>query len=155
MTRLYIAIQVIAQGILGFSLGHSTVPLADAVARISPVLRLLMLAGAALSMFGWMSSDILASPRILFSSARDGFCRELLDACITVVTRHTSRSYATRGSPSSSSALELLQSFLCSPLSSPRHLYIAACAAAWQLNSTNAASTNSECANSFSCTSRG
>ena len=70
---VYIAIQLIAQGILGTSLGHSTVPLADAMARVNPLLRLLMLAGAAMSMFGWLSGDILASPRILFALARDGF----------------------------------------------------------------------------------
>jgi amino acid transporter len=68
---LYIAIQVIAQGILGDSLAHSTVPLADAMARVSPALRLLMLAGAGLSMFGWIGSDILGSPRMLFAFARD------------------------------------------------------------------------------------
>jgi basic amino acid/polyamine antiporter, APA family len=68
---LYIAIQVIAQGILGDSLAHSTVPLADAMARVSPALRLLMLVGAALSMFGWIGSDILGSPRMLFAFARD------------------------------------------------------------------------------------
>jgi basic amino acid/polyamine antiporter, APA family len=72
VTMLYIAIQVIAQGILGASLAQSTVPLADAMAKISPALRTLMLAGAALSMLGWVSSDILGSPRILFAFGRDG-----------------------------------------------------------------------------------
>ncbi len=69
---LYVAVQVIAQGILGNSLAESSVPLADAMARINPALRLLMLVGAAVSMFGWVGSDILASPRILFALARDG-----------------------------------------------------------------------------------
>jgi APA family basic amino acid/polyamine antiporter len=72
VTVLYTAIQVIAQGILGPSLALSTVPLADAMALISPGLRLMMLAAAALSMLGWASSDLLASPRILFAFARDG-----------------------------------------------------------------------------------
>ena len=39
---------VIAQGILGASLAHSNAPLADAMGRISPLLRAVMLAGAAL-----------------------------------------------------------------------------------------------------------
>ena len=69
---LYIAIQVTAQGILGSALPLSTAPLAEAMARISPTLRVMMLVGAALSMLGWMSSDILGSPRILFAFARDG-----------------------------------------------------------------------------------
>jgi amino acid transporter len=72
MALLYIAIQVIAQGILGDALAQSTVPLADAMARVSPGLRLLMLVGAAVSMFGWIGSDILGSPRVLFAFARDG-----------------------------------------------------------------------------------
>ncbi len=78
VTLLYIAIQTIAQGILGASLAHSTVPLADAMGRIHPALRLLMLAGAALSMLGWVSSDILGSPRILFAFARDGLLPRVL-----------------------------------------------------------------------------
>jgi len=72
VTMLYVAVQVIAQGILGASLATSTVPLADAMARISPALSVLMLVGAALSMLGWMGSDLLGTPRILFAFARDG-----------------------------------------------------------------------------------
>jgi basic amino acid/polyamine antiporter, APA family len=43
---LYLAIQLIAQGILGASLAHSSVPLADAMGHISPTLRGLMYAFA-------------------------------------------------------------------------------------------------------------
>ncbi|HKN09993.1 MAG TPA: APC family permease, partial [Pseudomonadota bacterium] len=78
VTLLYVAIQIVAQGILGPALASSTVPLADAMARIDPTLRLLMLAGAALSMFGYLSSDILGSPRILFAFARDGLLPSVL-----------------------------------------------------------------------------
>jgi amino acid transporter len=42
------------------------------MAGIHPTLRLLMLVGAALSMFGWLGSDILGSPRMLFAFGRDG-----------------------------------------------------------------------------------
>jgi amino acid transporter len=72
VTLLYVAIQVVAQGILGSALAYSQVPLADAMARTSPALRVLMLVGAAVSMFGWVGSDILGSPRVLFALARDG-----------------------------------------------------------------------------------
>ncbi len=72
VTILYVAIQVIAQGILGPALAQSKVPLADAMAQVHPMLRGLMLAGAALSMFGWLSGDILGTPRQLFAFARDG-----------------------------------------------------------------------------------
>ena len=69
---IYVAIQIVAQGVLGASLAHSRAPLADAMGHISPLLRALMLAGAVVSMFGWISSDLLGSPRILFAFARDG-----------------------------------------------------------------------------------
>jgi amino acid transporter len=72
VTLLYVSIQVVAQGILGPALATSTVPLADAMARINPLLSLLLLAGAAISMFGYLTSDILATPRMLFAFARDG-----------------------------------------------------------------------------------
>jgi amino acid transporter len=78
VTLLYIAIQVTAQGILGASLANSSAALPDAMARISPALRLLMLAGVAISSFGWVSSDLLGSPRILFAFARDGMMPRLL-----------------------------------------------------------------------------
>ena len=72
VTLLYVAIQIVAQGMLGPMLASSTAPLADAMAQVDPMLRLLMLAGTSLSMFGYLSSDILGSPRILFAFARDG-----------------------------------------------------------------------------------
>jgi len=75
---LYIAIQAIAQGILGPALAHSQAPLSDAMGRIHPLLRLLMLACGALSMFGWLSSDVLGSPRIVFAFARDGLLPRFL-----------------------------------------------------------------------------
>jgi amino acid transporter len=78
VTLLYIAIQMTAQGILGDALPLSTAPLADAMARISPALRVMVLVGAALSMLGWMSSDLLGTPRILFAFARDGMLPAVL-----------------------------------------------------------------------------
>lgn len=69
---LYISIQLVAQGILGGALAHSSAPLADAMSAIHPALRLIMLGGAAVSMFGYLASDIFGSPRILFAFAREG-----------------------------------------------------------------------------------
>jgi basic amino acid/polyamine antiporter, APA family len=71
-TVLYMAIQVVAQGILGPALATSKAPLVDAMAEIHPALRALMLLGTALAMFGYISSDLLCSPRQLFAFARDG-----------------------------------------------------------------------------------
>ncbi|MET0231951.1 MAG: amino acid permease [Rhodanobacteraceae bacterium] len=75
---LYIAVQFVAQGVLGPALATSTAPLADAMATVSPLLRMLMLAGAAISMLGWISGDILATPRMLFAFARDGLMPRVL-----------------------------------------------------------------------------
>jgi len=78
VTMLYIAIQVTAQGILGGALAQSSAPLVDAMARVSPGLRMMMLAGAVLSMTGFISSDILGTPRVLFAFARDGMLPQVL-----------------------------------------------------------------------------
>jgi amino acid transporter len=75
---VYVAIQVVAQGILGSALADSKAPLADAMAQIHPGLRVVMMAGAAVSMFGWLGSDILGSPRQLFAFARDGLLPRVL-----------------------------------------------------------------------------
>ncbi len=132
-TLLYVGIQVVAQGILGPALAQSTVPLADAMARISPALRLLMLAGAALSMFGYLSSDLLGSPRILFAFARDG----LLPAALG---RLHPRSHAPHVAILCYAALAIVLALsgtfaelaVLSALTTAG-LYIAGCAAAWRL----------------------
>lgn len=74
-TALYIAIQVVAQGVLGTELAASTAaPLAEGAARFLGNAGLtLMLLGAVCSMFGYVSGDMLSSPRSLYALARDGF----------------------------------------------------------------------------------
>jgi basic amino acid/polyamine antiporter, APA family len=74
-TVLYLLIQLVAQGILGDSLGKfSTAPLAQAASRfLGEPGRKLMLAGASISAFGFLVSDILSSPRVLFALGRDRF----------------------------------------------------------------------------------
>jgi basic amino acid/polyamine antiporter, APA family len=75
---LYITIQIVAQGILGPELANSKAPLADAMGKISPTLRAVMLVGTALSMFGWIGSDLLGSPRQVFAFARDGLLPRII-----------------------------------------------------------------------------
>jgi basic amino acid/polyamine antiporter, APA family len=77
-TTLYVIIQLIAQGILASSLATSKAPLADAMGTIHPALRTILLAGTAISMFGWLGSDVLGSPRQLFAFARDGVLPRVL-----------------------------------------------------------------------------
>lgn len=74
VTILYIALQVVAQGILGAALPQSPVPLADAAgASLGGWARSLLLAGAAISMFGHLGGMTLSIPRIVYALARDGF----------------------------------------------------------------------------------
>jgi basic amino acid/polyamine antiporter, APA family len=73
-TVLYIAIQLVAQGTLGSDLAnHAQAPLAEAAAKFLGNLgRTILLAGATISAFGFVTSDILSSPRMIFAFGRDG-----------------------------------------------------------------------------------
>ncbi len=75
VTLLYIAIQVVAQGILGPELAaQKDAPLAAAARQIlGPVGGLILLVGAAVSMFGYLSGMTLAMSRTLYAFARDGY----------------------------------------------------------------------------------
>ena len=70
---LYVSIQLVAQGILGASLStYKEAPLAEVAKQIwGPLGVTLILAGAAISMFGFLSGDVLNMPRVIYSAARD------------------------------------------------------------------------------------
>ena len=74
IASLFIAIQIVAQGVLGASLPeHSAAPLAATAERlIGPSGIVILLAAAAISMLGALGGDLLATPRALLGSARDG-----------------------------------------------------------------------------------
>jgi APA family basic amino acid/polyamine antiporter len=81
---LYAALQLAAQGILGPDLVRNpTAPLAVAAERVFHGGRLLMLVAAIVSTFGYVSGDMLATPRVLFALARD----RLLPAQIAAVNQ--------------------------------------------------------------------
>lgn len=73
-TTIYMLIQLVAQGTLGADLAnYKDAPLAAAAAAfLGSVGNKLLLAGAAISAFGFVTSDILSSPRIIFAFGRDG-----------------------------------------------------------------------------------
>jgi basic amino acid/polyamine antiporter, APA family len=75
ITLLYITLQMVAQGILGDALARATTaPLADAAgASLGAWARAVLLAGAAISTFGYLGGMTLSMPRMLFALARDGF----------------------------------------------------------------------------------
>src|SRR5438034_7337705 len=73
-TVIYILIQLVAQGTLGADLAnHPHAPLAESAAKFLGNLgRTILLAGATISAFGFVTSDILSSPRMIFAFGRDG-----------------------------------------------------------------------------------
>src|SRR5690349_16340288 len=73
-TTIYILIQIVAQGTLGTELAnHKDAPLAEAAATfLGQIGRTILLAGATISAFGFVTSDILSSPRMIFAFGRDG-----------------------------------------------------------------------------------
>jgi amino acid transporter len=74
ITVLYIAIQLVAQGVLGPALATSTTPLADAAGVVlGPWGRILLLSAVVVSTFGYLSGMTLAIPRALYAFGRDGY----------------------------------------------------------------------------------
>jgi amino acid transporter len=69
---LYVAIQLVADGLMGPALAHSKTPIADAIAVVAPSLRVVMIAAAGFSALCWLASDLLGAPRALFAFSRDG-----------------------------------------------------------------------------------
>lgn len=73
-TMIYLAVQAVAQGVLGSSLAtYADAPLAETAGRVlGGAGRLLVLVGGTISMFGYVSGDMLGTPRALFALGRDG-----------------------------------------------------------------------------------
>jgi len=78
-TLLYLAIQAVAQGVLGDELRQeASAPLAAAAGKLlGDGGRLLVLLGGMVSMFGYLSGDMLASPRSIFAFGRDALLPRL------------------------------------------------------------------------------
>ncbi|HEY2853088.1 MAG TPA: amino acid permease [Gemmatimonadaceae bacterium] len=71
---LYVALQIVSQGVLGSALASTKTPVADAGGQaLGAWGRTLILVGSTVSMFGYVSGMTLAVPRMLFAFARDGF----------------------------------------------------------------------------------
>ena len=74
VTLLFVALQLVVQGILGPHLVGSPTPLADAADVVmGPWGARLFAVAVVLSTFGFMTGMALAMPRALFAFARDGF----------------------------------------------------------------------------------
>jgi len=75
VTVLYLAIQFVALGIMGMDLANTgRTPLAAAAGvALGPTARTIMIAAAVVSMFGYLTANMLSEPRGLFAMSRDGF----------------------------------------------------------------------------------
>lgn len=81
ITTLYLALQFVAQGVLGEALSGSATPLADAAAVVfGESGRQLLLFGVVVSTFGYLCGMTLAVPRLIFAFGRDGFLPRKLGA---------------------------------------------------------------------------
>jgi amino acid transporter len=80
ITALYVALQVVSQGVLGGGLAKAAVsPLADvAAASMGGWAGSVLLTGASISMFGYLGGMTLSMPRMVFALARDGFLPRVL-----------------------------------------------------------------------------
>jgi basic amino acid/polyamine antiporter, APA family len=80
VVAIYVGIQAVAQGLIGNALAGAPAPLATALGSISPGLGAVMAAGAIISIFGFLTSEALNSPRIVFAAARGGMLPRWLAA---------------------------------------------------------------------------
>jgi APA family basic amino acid/polyamine antiporter len=73
-TLLYLLLQLVAHAVLGPTLASfADAPLAEVASRVlGPLGRSLMLVGGSISMLGYLSGDVLGTPRSLYAFARDG-----------------------------------------------------------------------------------
>jgi basic amino acid/polyamine antiporter, APA family len=134
-TFFYLAIQFVAHGVLGAGLaGSAAAPLAAASAVfLGSAGRTLMLAGAMVSMAGYLGGDTLGSPRILFAFGRDHF---LPQAFARVHARYRTPAVAIVAHTAVVCAVTVVGSFgslLLLANVAVLSMYFLCCAAAWQL----------------------
>ncbi len=81
-TVIYIALQVVTQGILGAELAMNTkAPLAEAARQVlGRAGESIVILGAAISTLGYVTGDMLAAPRMPYALARDGSLPKFLSS---------------------------------------------------------------------------
>ena len=130
---LYIALQVVTQGVLGSALAANKTPLAAAAGAISPFFRAALLLTASISLLGTVQNDLLSTPRLLFALARDGY---LPPPLARVSATHRVPLVALLIYAGIAVTLAILGDFAGLVLLSGGAVclvYLAVCAAAWQL----------------------
>jgi basic amino acid/polyamine antiporter, APA family len=139
---LYITMQVVTQGVLGAALAGSITPLpaiADAIFHGGGAVLVLV---ATLSLVGYLHGDLLASSRLVYAMAANGFLPPAL-AAVTEKYRVPARAVLAHAlvawclaSTSSFRVLALLSGgTICM-------VYVGCCAAAWKLQRTDMSDTD-------------
>jgi amino acid transporter len=133
VAAFYVAIQLVAQGLLGAGLAAAPTPLADAMATIDPRLGLLLVVGTAVSMGGWLGSDLLGAPRVLFAFARDGFLPRWLGG-VSARTQVPAPAILAHAAIAATLAITgTFETLVVLSVLSACALYLGGCAAAWVL----------------------
>jgi APA family basic amino acid/polyamine antiporter len=70
---LYLALQIVGQGLLGPHLATSGVPLADTAGALWAPGRMLLLVTACISMIGFLMGNLLGTARVVFALGRDRY----------------------------------------------------------------------------------
>lgn len=70
---LYLALQIVGQGLLGPALAESGVPVADTAGALWVPGRVLLLATACISMTGFLMGNLFGTARLVFALGRDGY----------------------------------------------------------------------------------
>ncbi|QNP39431.1 APC family permease [Lysobacter solisilvae (ex Woo and Kim 2020)] len=70
---LYLALQIVGQGLLGAGLAQSGVPVADTAGALWGPGRVLLLATACISMTGFLMGNLFGTARLVFALGRDGY----------------------------------------------------------------------------------
>ena len=74
---LYLALQIVGQGLLGAGLAKSGVPVADTAGALWGPGRVLLLITACISMTGFLMGNLFGTARLVFALGRDGYLPRL------------------------------------------------------------------------------
>ena len=130
---LAVALQIVAQGILGSQLADNPAPLAAVAGKLFPGAYGAVLLAASISMFGILQGDLVGSSRLLYALARDGYLPSALSK-VTAKLRVPLPAIAAHAA--AVTLLTILGSFKSLALMSGGAMcivYLGCCTAAWRL----------------------
>ena len=130
---LYVALQIVAQGVLGSGLAGNRIPLAAAAGTIAPFFHTVLLLTASISLLGFLQNDLLSTSRLLYALGRDGY---LPSPLARVTTSHRVPLFALLVYAVIAGVLAILGDFAGLVLLSGGAVclvYLGVCAAAWRL----------------------